>query len=63
MTAVRTLDAQTANVTGNITFPQGGDILGAGFIECNILSANNISGDLNPNTLTLARPYLQFSNM
>jgi hypothetical protein len=64
VTAVRTLDAQTANVTGNITFPQGGDILGAGFIECNILSANNISGDLNPINETLTNTTLSgFTNI
>lgn len=64
VTAVRTLDAQTANVTGNITFPQGGDILGAGFIECNTLSATNISGDLNPINETLTNTTLSgFTNI
>ena len=64
VSTVRTLDAQTANVTGNINFPQGGDILGAGFIECNTLSATNISGDLNPVNETLTNTTLSgFTNI
>lgn len=64
VTNVKTIDAQSANVTGNITFPQGGDILGAGFIECNTLSATNISGDLNPVNETLTNTTLSgFTNI
>jgi len=54
---VKTLDAQTINTTGNINLA-GGDILGAGLIECNIISATNISGDLNPFNETLTNTTL-----
>ena len=64
VSSVKTLDATTINTTGNITFPQGGDILGAGLIECNIISANNISGDLNPVNETLTNTTLSgFTNI
>jgi len=64
VTNVKTIDAQNANVTGNINFPLGGDILGAGFIECNTLSATNISGDLNPVNETLTNTTLSgFTNI
>jgi hypothetical protein len=64
VSSVRTLDATTINNTGNLNFPLGGDILGAGLIECNIISANNISGDLNPVNETLTNTTLSgFTNI
>jgi hypothetical protein len=58
VSSVKTLDATTINTTGNINFPAGGDILGANLIECNIISASNISGDLNPVNETLTNTTL-----